>query len=123
MGLDVSQLAIPTFEDFEIIKSGLLTVSYPASGLQAVGNVTHNLGFVPAYLLYVKIGSSFYPTPFPVYITSGGNAGKLDTYYDAYSTITDFYCRVTVMTISPVYATNFSTTFKYFLLRNIAKST
>lgn len=122
MGVESKLTGIPQFEDFEIIKSGFITVSHPANTDQAVESISHNLGFVPAYLLFVDVDSLFYSAPLSSYFTDGANAGKLDTFYDAYATNTDFTCRITTANTGGSYTIAFDITFKYFLLRNTAKS-
>lgn len=57
MGIDTALTGIPDFDQFELVKEGIVSVSVGATAI-SITNVVHNLGYQPLVLAAVDYGNS-----------------------------------------------------------------
>ena len=78
MGVDASILGVPSFNNFKIVKTGLLlSPVFIGGGITQEVTENHNLGFAPAFLMFVDLGGSN-NLMMPAMLNYGFTGGNVD---------------------------------------------
>jgi hypothetical protein len=128
---DVGLVGVPTFDQLEIVRTGIITfpalaVSNPGAGNYdsgtAVTQIDHNLGYTPIVIASLLNNNIYYPMPF---VNFTGGAGTANRWYQlnvyAVGEIS-IYASIEVTVTGQTWnssASDFSA--KYYLLRSSAK--
>lgn len=99
------------FNTLKVYKKGNLSITTDGSG-NATTDVTHGLGFAPAFKVFVKDGSDYYPDPSTVNRNFGNSFFKLHAYTDS----TKLYFQASGATASTTYH------LKYYIFADLAQS-
>lgn len=105
------------FNSFKIVQSGTGTVSYAGSSGQATATVAHNLGYVPAAMVYYDDGTQIFGTPWSL----ATSAGLVSQIIDWYVTSTDLVLRFTKLNVAGgTYSSDATIDYRYYLLQETA---
>jgi hypothetical protein len=105
---------------FKIVLSGIAVVNYAASAGQAETTVAHNLGFVPAGMVYLIPDNAAYYQPTPLVVTDISTGAVLQE-FDWYVDDTNLTLRFTKNNVAGSgYASASTASYKYFLFQETA---
>lgn len=105
---------------FKVVDTGTLTVNYAASAGQATATYTHNLGYIPAGIVYLLPDSASYYQPTPLIVSSTSTGAVLQV-FDWYVDDTQLTVRFTKNNVvGSGYASASTAEFKFYLFRETA---
>jgi hypothetical protein len=102
---------------FEIVRTGIVQVVKGASTVGAQNSYTHNLGYVPAAIVFINNLSTWQPVP----LSLENSNGVVYQAYRWYATTTDIIVQVATPNVTPGnYTGAITTSFKIYILRETA---
>lgn len=122
MGQDAALTGIPDSNRFQIIRTGVINVTKAAGSGSGTAVLAHNLGYSPAFLIFLDFGFGFLFGP--VVQDSGAEAGKVFLSLQGFAT--DFNLNVSVITPNvsgnSYYSAEAIYKVRYYLLREISRT-
>lgn len=121
MGIQTNQTSVPQFDQLEIVKSGVATMTLSGDTTKDL-IITHNLGYAPIPLVYRESGGVYFPLPvLATYANTSANSGEISAWYYCGTDSTSLAIQRLALGSAPTPVSG-TVNFRYYLMRSTAST-